>query len=391
MAEKKRTGSILALLVLGVMSVTLHPRCALSGTVVNAASLAYTSLSHQAFSSPSDMATVEIENPKATIIRPGPGDRISGNAVIVEAVSPDTDIVSIKHQYREANPGIWKEITSSIETGSIFSVTWNTTNLPDGSYDLRAVATDDEGDTDPYPKSITVTVSHLNPDYSEDPLIRDQENIIEREDGVRIEIPAGALDCDCDGILRISRPEQIPLGGNSANIYIEIELFFCQSQLNGPAFISISYPDEDDNGIVDGTFILEENLKVNFWDGAEWIELPTSVDTENNIATGATTHFSIFGLFGSPAPDLGDVAVYPNPFRPAKDATIKFLNLPANVKIRIYNVAGELVSTKKDITTGAAGWDGRNDYGKPVATGGYIYIITDNEGRKKTGKIAVIW
>ncbi|MDI6794668.1 MAG: gliding motility-associated C-terminal domain-containing protein [bacterium] len=370
------------------MSVTLHPRCALSRTAINTVSLAYTSLSNQSFSSPSDTAIVEIENPKATILRPGPGDRVSGSAVIVEAASEDTDIISIKYQYREAQK--WTEITSSMGTGSIFSVAWDTTHLSDGSYDLRAVATDDEGDTDPYPKSITVTVSHLNPDYSEDPLIREQENIIEREDGVKIWLPAGALDCDGNGIVRISRPDQIPLGENPAKIYIEIELSSCQSQLNGPAFISISYPDEDDNGIVDGTFILEENLKVNFWDGAEWIELPTSVDTENNIATGTTTHFSIFGLFGVQAPDLSDVVVYPNPFRPDKDGTVKFLNLTENVKIRIYNVAGELVSARKDITTGAAGWDGRNDHGRAVVSGIYIYLITDKNGGKKTGKVALI-
>ncbi|MBU1487140.1 gliding motility-associated C-terminal domain-containing protein, partial [bacterium] len=191
-----------------------------------------------------------------------------------------------------------------------------------------------------------------------------------------------------------SEPDQgsLPPKDNPANLYLEVTLESGHARLNGPVAIFMPYPDNDDNGIVDNTDIPEKNLKVNILTGTDWEELPTTVDAGNNIAKGMTDHFTIFGLFGSSAPNLNNVLVYPNPFKPGKgDAALKFLNLTPKATIRIYNVAGELVSIKENITTGAACWDGKNDHGKPVASGGYFYIITDNEDRKKMGKIAVIW
>lgn len=334
--------------------------------------------------------TVEIRAPKAEIVRPKKGTRICGDAVIIKAKSQDVDIVSIKFQYRTTNPGTWTDITSSTDTGSIYSVTWNTNSLPNGMYDLRAVATDNAGNTDHNPSTITVEVSHRNYDYSEDELKRDVDNVIEREDGVRVEIPRGTIDEDT--IMRISRPDpsEIPPSDHeSTGQYIEIALESGQKDLHNPIGVSIPYRDDDNNGMVDGTNIPEERLMVNLYNGSVWEELPTTIDSTRNIATGTTTHLTLFGIFGSVAPDLEDVLVYPNPFRPA-EGTIKFSNLTKHTTIRIYNPAGELVRIEEDINTGIWEWDGENDSEEPVAPGGYIYIITNDEGEKRTGKIILI-
>ncbi|MCP4582016.1 MAG: T9SS type A sorting domain-containing protein [candidate division Zixibacteria bacterium] len=73
------------------------------------------------------------------------------------------------------------------------------------------------------------------------------------------------------------------------------------------------------------------------------------------------------------------VGNYPNPFNPSTD--IKFLAPEAgNVKIEIYNVAGQLVKTVLDeyVSAGvkAVTWDGTNSNGVKVNSGVYLYKMT---------------
>jgi len=85
--------------------------------------------------------------------------------------------------------------------------------------------------------------------------------------------------------------------------------------------------------------------------------------------------------------------VFPNPFNPGKGEKVKFQGLINNVSISIYNLAGDIAWEKHnvDLSTSIL-WDGRNKDNEPVASGTYIYIITDADGnKKKTGKVAVIW
>jgi len=71
---------------------------------------------------------------------------------------------------------------------------------------------------------------------------------------------------------------------------------------------------------------------------------------------------------------------YPNPFNPA--TTIRYsVRERARVQLKIYNVAGQLVTTLVDrVVEGGVehtvAWDGRNDAGMRVATGVYFYRMT---------------
>jgi hypothetical protein len=92
------------------------------------------------------------------------------------------------------------------------------------------------------------------------------------------------------------------------------------------------------------------------------------------------------------APDnLADARVYPNPWR--KDAhtgeDVTFDQLSTDSVIKVFTVAGHLVRT---ITApaGAALWDLKNDSGDTVASGLYLYMVTNNHGDKWRGKLAVI-
>ncbi|PIV55828.1 hypothetical protein COS16_05790 [Candidatus Desantisbacteria bacterium CG02_land_8_20_14_3_00_49_13] len=92
--------------------------------------------------------------------------------------------------------------------------------------------------------------------------------------------------------------------------------------------------------------------------------------------------------------NLSGVIVYPNPFETAKarGGTLKFINIPLQATIKIYNIAGELVRTiQKDDTANRATWDAKNESGEKVASGVYFYVISSPQDTvKATGKIAVI-
>ncbi len=83
---------------------------------------------------------------------------------------------------------------------------------------------------------------------------------------------------------------------------------------------------------------------------------------------------------------------YPNPFNPT--TTIAFsLNRRENVKIELFNIAGQKVRTLLDETRSAGEhvvlWNGRDDAGRPVATGTYLYRLTTDD-QVQTKKMLLI-
>ncbi|MBU1752696.1 DUF11 domain-containing protein [bacterium] len=88
--------------------------------------------------------------------------------------------------------------------------------------------------------------------------------------------------------------------------------------------------------------------------------------------------------------NLNQVIVYPNPNLSDKHGyNIYFDRLTENSTIKIFNIAGELV---REITVQSSpqSWDTCNSDGERVASGIYIYLITDPAGNKKTGKLGII-
>ena len=91
---------------------------------------------------------------------------------------------------------------------------------------------------------------------------------------------------------------------------------------------------------------------------------------------------------------------YPNPFNPT--TTIKYeLPKTAFVKIAVYDIAGRIVTTLVDrkMTAGfqSVVWDGTDQFGKPAASGMYIYQIqaddpssTSNHSFIRSGKMVLL-
>lgn len=91
------------------------------------------------------------------------------------------------------------------------------------------------------------------------------------------------------------------------------------------------------------------------------------------------------------APNLESLIVFPNPFKPAAGHSyVTFEALTKEVTIRIFSLSGELVRKEEVSGQYRWDWDVKNTEGKEVARGTYLWVVTNPEGDKKTGKIAVI-
>ena len=91
-------------------------------------------------------------------------------------------------------------------------------------------------------------------------------------------------------------------------------------------------------------------------------------------------------------PITESIVVYPNPFNVNKGieyVTFNGLSTTATT-VRIYNLTGELIYETDEVYNGKAFWDCRNNSGKDVASGIYIYLITNNQNQKSTGKIGIV-
>lgn len=122
-----------------------------------------------------------------------------------------------------------------------------------------------------------------------------------------------------------------------------------------------------------------------------------------------TAEFSIWTVLAGAGAitNLDRMVVYPNPFN-VKDyflaghpspAVVRFAFIPTTTeKIEIFSVAGDRVRTldrtdgaefRTDGTNIIATWDAKNDYGRDVASGIYVFWIRAN-GQVKIGKVAII-
>ncbi len=128
---------------------------------------------------------------------------------------------------------------------------------------------------------------------------------------------------------------------------------------------------------------------------------PNTVEDKFTFTTAAPTVTA-----ESQKASANDIGVYPNPyyaFNPAETNSLNrfvtFNNLPPNAKIRIFNLAGQLVRTIDKTEAGNSSqfqrWDLLNTSGLPVATGMYIAYIeatlpATGQAVSKVVKFAVI-
>lgn len=165
--------------------------------------------------------------------------------------------------------------------------------------------------------------------------------------------------------------------------------FIFNGNFFGTAELYMNYADSDLANIKENKLkLLKLDENENFWFKVK----NQTINYENKYIKTDITGFSIFRIAEiQVADDLSNVKIYPNPFKPTDDdfstgnynTGIKFINLPPMVKIKIYNIAGEYISTLNESDgDGILRWNATNDDGDKLASGLYILYIENIENKK---------
>jgi len=83
--------------------------------------------------------------------------------------------------------------------------------------------------------------------------------------------------------------------------------------------------------------------------------------------------------------------VYPNPVNiTLKGEYIRFLNIPAEADLNIFNMAGKrMARLSSQDNPGVRTWNLRNETGESVASGIYIFYVK-GDNIQQTGKFSIV-
>jgi len=211
---------------------------------------------------------------------------------------------------------------------------------------------------------------------------------------VTIDIPAGTFQEDV-GVtisITITLPDVTQPTFKKSDIGIEVLLnknIKPQKELT----ITMGYKDSD----LTKYGLEEKKLVIAYYDedNKNWVNIPSTVYTDQKKVTGKTRHLSKFRLLQLvSANNLSEVIAYPTPYKPNSGlghTNITFKGLTSTASIKIFTITGELVHKYEETDgDGIYQWDVKNDNGEAIASGTYIYLVTNNQGEKATGKIVII-
>ena len=348
------------------------------------------------------------------------GMKVSGTEITLSADSILGDVSNlseVRFEYKKAGDTNWTEIITADETGTPnpdtsypYYIKWDVSKLTENAqYNVRIISVDNDGIEDTTPGYVTVTISDTNPDVEETGTYKRQRLDNRKRNIVKMGIPDSNLVAQViisSGILN-STTAIIRLEANpaiapevSSNLVLvgciyKIEMESGQTQFTQDIEITLPYKDTNSDNRVDDNDISSSKLIVCTYNDTtdKWEKVTTTtIDKTNRQLTAKTKHLSYYGVFAVLQSDLNTAHVYPNPFKPSLGHTsITFANLTSHTKIKIFSVSGELVYEEdKDTPTGELSWNVLNASQERIASGVYIYMITNNAGQTKKGKLAII-
>ena len=243
---------------------------------------------------------------------------------------------------------------------------------------------------------LTVLDLHNNHILDFSPIAGLVENLVEYNNSGQTPIPSKSVDVNRDGIVNV------------------LDLVLVASHYHNPDFSTLArfdtYPDVNDDGVVDVLDLvavaaemhaataapalkksLEETSVITVEKLTQWIVFAKQLNTQE-----AWTQRGIAGLEhllavlndADTVPEKTTLLTnYPNPFNP--ETWIPYqLSKPSEVTISIHAADGKLVRVLVlgRLPVGvyheksrAAYWNGRNEFGEPVASGIYFYTLTTGD------------
>ncbi|MEW6606472.1 MAG: T9SS type A sorting domain-containing protein [bacterium] len=158
--------------------------------------------------------------------------------------------------------------------------------------------------------------------------------------------------------------------------------------LTNPVQIMFNYDEAVLGNIDERTLMLHLSSDGNIWK----LVVDSNRDADANIVYGTITHLSFVAPAGkskitAATSDLTQVFVYPNPCYASRGQQLHFKRLTAQCTIKIFNIVGELVKEiEHNNGTDEEVWTNPGS----IASGIYIYLITNNQGQKAIGKLGII-
>lgn len=196
-----------------------------------------------------------------------------------------------------------------------------------------------------------------------------------------------------------------PSGTNFPPVGVTLAVTVPPGGFTAPANIPLGGSATDPDGIIaqiaffDGSTLIGTDTQPPF--GMIWSNVGAGIysvsarATDNSGATRASSPVTITVLAPNPVSpvtsQLGAVKVFPNPWRKDRHPgiPITFSNIASGAEVSIFTTSGHLV--KKWVAAGTSTtWDATTKSGVPVASGIYLYTVSDHQGAKAQGKLAVI-
>jgi hypothetical protein len=152
--------------------------------------------------------------------------------------------------------------------------------------------------------------------------------------------------------------------------------------------LSLSYGDvsAEDSNLVTSHSVELTNLTA----GTQYHYAVISRDAMGNESISLDKTFTTLSETEEPKEEI-DAKAYPNPYSFSKGNSMRFsVDSTTGGEVKIYTISGKLVK-KLLIASGESevNWDVLNEEGNNIKAGLYLYTITDGEGNKKTGKLAI--
>jgi hypothetical protein len=299
--------------------------------------------------------TVPVEpdtGPSAVIKKPKAGSKISGNRVTVRAELVSGSIKQVENitfQYRPSGGSDWSLVPAAVvphpnpDSEAPYKVHWDVSGLVDGDYELRALTVRTDGSLDPEPSTIIISIDNNRPRLCESSdmhvnhrarqvVKKGKANFVEftasqHSGSFEVSLPVEAPETDTMIIVenpKVSEMRDKVAGLQSIDRFLRLRLASGQKQfaVGREIEISIPYPDDDDDGYVDGYGFKAANLTIRWYNPAtgKWEKSGISnvvVDTSTKTIKAATSHFSDFTVLadttdtdGDGLTDLEEINVY---------------------------------------------------------------------------------
>jgi len=119
---------------------------------------------------------------------------------------------------------------------------------------------------------------------------------------------------------------------------------------------------------------------------ADYVTNLTFDGLSGDLYVATTSGLSVvLSTIGPPTDDVAEVYAFPNPYVIVSPEDLLNFNFAGGARLRVFTVAGELVAERPEPV-----WDGRNAAGEAVASGVYVFVLTDKAGNVGRGKFLLV-